>query len=70
MPASLAATTSDGDTTSPPGNCKSLSGSCGNRERRPSANYRHLGEPIHLIGVEFSRQTRNVTAFAVAADQT
>ena len=28
--------------------------------------YRGRGEPIHLIGVEFSRQTRNVTAFEVA----
>ena len=27
--------------------------------------YRYLGEPIHLIGVEFSRQDRNVAAFAV-----
>ena len=25
-----------------------------------------LGYEIHLIGVEFSRQTRNVTAFEVA----
>ena len=24
------------------------------------------GEPIHLIGVEFSRETRNVAAFEVA----
>ena len=31
-----------------------------------AAKYRHLNEPIHLIGVEFSRQTRNVTAFEVA----
>ena len=28
--------------------------------------YRARGEPIHLIGVEFSRDTRNVTAFEVA----
>ena len=27
--------------------------------------YRHLGEPIHLIGVEFSRAARNIAAFAV-----
>ena len=27
--------------------------------------YRASGAPIHLIGVEFSRETRNVTAFAV-----
>ena len=25
--------------------------------------YRDLGEPIHLIGVEFSRETRNLIAF-------
>ncbi len=25
--------------------------------------YRHLGRPIHLIGVEFSRGTRNIVAF-------
>ncbi len=31
-----------------------------------AAKYRHLKQPIHLIGVEFSRETRNVTAFEVA----
>ncbi len=36
------------------------------RERDYAAKYRGSGEPIHLIGVEFSRQTRNVTAFQVA----
>ena len=36
------------------------------QERDYAAKYRCRGEPIHLIGVEFSRQTRNVTAFAVA----
>ncbi len=36
------------------------------RERDYAAKYRGRGEPIHLIGVEFSRQTRNVTAFEVA----
>ena len=39
------------------------------QSRNYAAKYRHLGQPIHLIGVEFSRQSRNVTAFAVAADQ-
>ena len=29
--------------------------------------YRALGEPIHLVGVEFSRESRNVTAFEVEA---
>ena len=36
------------------------------RERGYAAKYRGRGEPIHLIGVEFSRKTRNVTAFEVA----
>ena len=35
------------------------------RERGYADKYRAAGEPIHLIGVEFSRETRNVTAFAV-----
>ena len=37
------------------------------RERRDADRYRGRGEPIHLIGVEFSRQARNLTAFEVAA---
>ena len=36
------------------------------QERDYAARYRGRGEPIHLIGVEFSRQTRNVTAFEMA----
>ncbi len=36
------------------------------RERGYADKYRGGDEPIHLIGVEFSRQTRNVTAFEVA----
>ncbi len=36
------------------------------RERNYAAKYRGKGESIHLIGVEFSRKTRNVTAFEVA----
>ena len=36
------------------------------QERRYADKYRARGEPIHLIGVEFSRDTRNVTAFEVA----
>ena len=36
------------------------------QERDYAAKYRDRGEPIHLIGVEFSRQTRNITAFEVA----
>ena len=34
-------------------------------ERGYADKYRHLGEPIHLIGVEFSRAARNIAAFAV-----
>ena len=37
------------------------------RERGYADKYRARGEPIHLIGVELSRRTRNVTAFEVAA---
>ena len=37
------------------------------RERRYADNYRGASEPIHLTGVEFSRNTRNVTAFEVAS---
>ena len=36
------------------------------QERDYAAKYRGGGEPIHLIGVEFSREIRNVTAFEVA----
>ena len=36
------------------------------QSRDYAAKYRHLQQPIHLIGVEFSRETRNVTAFEVA----
>ena len=36
------------------------------QERDYAAKYRGRGEPIHLIGVEFSRETRNVTAFEAA----
>ena len=28
--------------------------------------YRHLGQPVHLIGVEFSKAERNIAAFEVA----
>ena len=34
-------------------------------EKRYADKYRSLGQPIHLIGVEFSREERNVAAFAV-----
>ena len=33
------------------------------RERGYADKYRGRGEPIHLIGVEFSKETRNVVAF-------
>ena len=35
------------------------------REKGYADKYRHLGEPIHLIAVEFSRKERNLAAFAV-----
>ena len=35
------------------------------RQRGYADKYLHLGVPIHLIGVEFSRDARNVTAFDV-----
>ena len=35
------------------------------RDRRYADKYRAAGKPIYLIGVEFSRETRNVTAFEV-----
>ena len=36
------------------------------QERDYAAKYRGRSEPIHLVGVEFSRATRNLTAFEVA----
>ena len=35
------------------------------REKGYADKYRHLGRPIHLIGVEFSREDRNLAAFEV-----
>ena len=37
------------------------------KTRRYADKYRGAGEPIHLVAVEFSRETRNVTAFEVEA---
>ena len=37
------------------------------KARRYADQYRARGEPIHLIAVEFSRDSRNVAAFAVAS---
>ena len=34
-------------------------------EKRYADKYRYLGQPIHLVGMEFSREERNVAAFAV-----
>ena len=34
-------------------------------EKGYADKYRCLGHPIHLVGVEFSREERNVAAFAV-----
>ena len=36
------------------------------RARGYADKYRALGEPIHLVGVEFSREARNVVAFETA----
>ena len=36
------------------------------REHRYADKYRAAGQPIHLIGVEFSRATGNITAFETA----
>ena len=35
------------------------------KEKRYADKYRHLGRPIHLVAVEFSRDTRNVVGFEV-----
>ncbi len=35
------------------------------KARRYADKYRGLGGPIHLVGVEFSRETRNIVAFEV-----
>ena len=35
------------------------------KERRYAEKYRGAGEPLHLVAVEFSRDTRNVVAFEV-----
>jgi len=36
------------------------------RDRDYAAKYRGAGEPVHLIGIEFSKATRNVAAFETA----
>jgi hypothetical protein len=36
------------------------------REKGYADKYRSLNQPIHLIGVEFSKKARNVVAFAAA----
>ncbi|MOA62005.1 hypothetical protein D3C78_1872920 [compost metagenome] len=35
------------------------------RERGYAEKYRARGEPIHLVGVEFSRESRSVVGFEV-----
>ena len=35
------------------------------KDRGYAEKYRHLGQPIHLIGVEFSQAERNIAAFEV-----
>ena len=36
------------------------------KQKGYAGKYRHLNQPIHLIGVEFSRDSRNILAFEVA----
>jgi hypothetical protein len=36
------------------------------KERGYAAKYRQYGEPIHLVGVEFSRESRNIVGFEIA----
>ena len=36
------------------------------RERGYADKYLRLGQPVHLVGVEFSKETRNLVAFEVA----
>ena len=38
------------------------------RQRDYAAKYRGRGEPIHLLGIEFSRESRNIVAFDVEQD--
>jgi len=38
------------------------------KARDYAAKYRSRGEPIHLVGVEFSRQSRNIVGFEVERD--
>lgn len=35
------------------------------KEKGHADKYRHLGQPTHLVAVEFSRETRNLAAFEV-----
>ena len=37
------------------------------KARRYADKYRARGEPIHLIAVEFSRESRNIAVFEVAS---
>jgi hypothetical protein len=37
------------------------------KQKGYAEKYRHLNQPIHLIGVEFSRDSRNIVAFEVEA---
>ncbi len=36
------------------------------RERGYAEKYRAAGEPVHLIGIEFSEESRNIAAFETA----
>ena len=51
--------------TGQPSRCSSTSTTSRSRERGYADKYRGSGEPVHLIAVEFSKDTRNVVAFEV-----
>lgn len=36
------------------------------KPKRYADKYRHLGQPIHLIGVELGREARNLAVWEVA----
>jgi len=36
------------------------------KQKRYADKYRHLGQPIHLIGVELDREIRNLASWEVA----
>ena len=39
------------------------------KDKGYAEKYRSLNQPIHLVGVEFSKESRNVVGFEVEQDQ-